>query len=87
MNNSDLLNIISKPWLDVNDIKLIADCGDSSARKIIEEIEALVTESGKKLPPSKCKLVPTSMLLDYLCIDINFIIDTAKVLEGNNYVS
>ncbi len=87
MSNSDLLKIISKPWLDINDIKLIADCGDSSARKLIEEIETRVTESGRKLPPSKRKLVPTKLVLDYLCVDINYVIENIRAMEECNYVS
>ena len=87
MSNSDLLNIINKPWLDINDIKLIANCGDSSARRIVENINTMVVDEGKILPPSKTKMVPTKLVLDYLGIDINFIIETTKVLEEKNYVS
>lgn len=87
MSNSDFLNTICKPWLDKNDIMKIANCGDSSARKIIDEICSSIIESGKKVPPSKKKIVPTQLVLNYLSIDVNFLVETTKVLEEQGYVS
>ncbi len=87
MNNNDFLKIICKPWLDIDDIKYIANCGDSSARRIIEDIRSSVVESGKKLPPSKKIIVPTKLVLDYLSIDVNFIVETTRLLEEKGYVS
>lgn len=87
MSNNELLDIISKPWLDVKDIKKIALCGDNAARKIMKEISQSILSSGKKLPPSKKKIIPTKDVLDYLGIDIDYLIEIKKILEGNTYGS
>ncbi len=85
MTNTDLLNIISKPWLDVKDVKKIALCGDNTARRIMNDIEQVIISSGKKLPPSKKKIVPTKDVVNYLNIDIDYLVSTKKILEENTY--
>ncbi len=87
MNNKELLALLEKPWLSVEDIKSICNCGDSSARKIVKDIEKQVISNGKKLPPSKKKLVPTNLVLDYLGIDMQYLIKTKQIKEENTYVS
>ena len=79
MCNEDLLKLIEKPWLSVEDIKRICECGASSARKIVKDIENQVISSGKNLPPTKKKLVPTNLVLDYLNIDVEYLRKSKEV--------
>ena len=41
---------------------------------IRREIEDKVKESGKRLPDSRCKVVPTLLVLDYLGIDVDSVL-------------
>lgn len=82
MEYQNMYNIISKPWLDTNDIKKICGCSTSSALLIRQEIEEKVLEMGKHLPISNRKVVPTEVALNYLGIDINYVYNmTLKELE------
>lgn len=87
MCNDELLKLIEKPWLSVDDIMKICECGSSSARRIAKFIEDQVISSGKNLPPSKKKLVPTNLVLDYLNIDVEYLRKAQKFKEEKAYVS
>ena len=87
MNNKELLKLIERPWLSIEDIKTICFCGDSSARKIVKDIEEQVVSNGKNLPPSKKKLVSTNLVLDYLGIDVEYLRKNQQIKEENAYVS
>ncbi len=78
MKYKDLIKIIEKPWIDINDIKIIADCGTYTATKIRREVENIVAESGKRLPTSYKKRVPTKVLLDYLDLNEDYIYHMAE---------
>lgn len=78
MSYKKLSEVISKPWVDTDDIMVIACCGKSSATKIREEIEQKIIESGKRLPLSSRKYVPTKLLLEYLGLDIDYIFSMAE---------
>lgn len=78
INYNELIEIISKPWVDTVDIGKIACCGKHSATKIRIEIEQQILDSGKKLPLSSKKCVPTKMLLEYLGLDVDYIFDMAS---------
>ncbi len=78
MNYKQLCEVISKPWVDTNDIMVIACCGKNSAIKIRLDIENQILESGKKMPLSSRKYVPTKLLLDYLGLDIEYIFNMAN---------
>lgn len=78
MNYKELSELISKPWVDTDDIMQIACCGKNSAMKIRGDIEQLLLESGKKLPLSSRKYVPTKLLLEYLGLDIDYIFSMAN---------
>lgn len=80
MSYKVLSEFISKPWVDTDDIMKIACCGKNSAIKIRLEIEQQVLNSGKKLPVSSRKYVPTRLLLDYLGMDVDYICSMAQKL-------
>jgi len=79
MNYKEMLSIISKPWLDVNDIKLLACCGRDKSAKIRDEIRKTIFDNGKKIPQSRKKIVPTQYVIKYLGLDIKFIQSMANI--------
>ena len=78
MSYKELSETISKPWVDTDDIMQIACCSKNSAIKIRVQIEEQVLNSGKKLPPSSRKFVPTKLLIEYLGLDIDYIFSMAE---------
>ncbi len=73
-----------KPWLDTNDIMLVANCGRNSAIKIRRKIEDNIVKEGKVIPPSYEKVIPTNRLMDYLGLDIDYIYKMALKEKGYN---
>ena len=78
MDYKEMSKIIKKPWIDTEGIMKIACCGKNSAIKIRIEIEKQILDSGKKMPLSSHKFVPTKLLLEYLGLDTNYIFDMAE---------
>ena len=74
----EMKNIISKVWLNVDDIMKLAQCGKHSATNIRNEIEEQIIASGKKLPTGIYKCVPTKLVLDYLGLDEDYIFTMAE---------
>ncbi len=73
MKYTDLVNIISKPWVNARDISKLANCGLSNAIKIRNAIAKQIIDNGYKLPHAKSKIVPTKNALEYLGLDIEYI--------------
>ena len=71
--------IVSKQWANVNDIKQLCGNGLDKARKIRNEIELDILASGKKLLGGKEKKVPMSKVIDYLNLDIDYIVKMAML--------
>lgn len=74
----EMKNIISKVWLNVDDIMKLAQCGKHSATNIRNEIEEQIVANGKKLPTGIYKCVPTKLVLDYLGLDVDYIFTMAE---------
>ena len=77
MTYLDLFNIISESWISVTGIRKIARCSRDTAIVIRNKIDEQIISSGKGLPQCKAKYVPTRLVLDYLNLDANYIIDMA----------
>lgn len=77
MSYLDLFKIVSKPWASINEIRVIANCGRDSAIKIRNEIENKLQKEGKILPTGKTIVVPMKNVIDFLGLDMNYIIDMA----------
>ena len=71
------LKVISKQWAGVQDIMILADCGEAKASKIRKEIEQDIRDEGKKLP--KDKVVPMARVVKKLWINEERIIKYAKI--------
>lgn len=80
MSYVEMKELISKVWLDVDDIMLLAQCGKHSATNIRNEIEEQIVASGKKVPTGARKCVPTKLVLEYLGLDIDYICTMAERL-------
>lgn len=74
MSNEYVCSLIDKVWLNTGDIQKLCGCSRNSAMTIRREIEDKVKESGKRLPDSRCKVVPTLLVLDYLGIDVDSVL-------------
>lgn len=74
MSNEYVCSLIDKVWLNTEDIRTLCGCSRNSAMAIRREIEDKVKESGKRLPDSKQKVVPTLLVLDYLGIDVDSVL-------------
>ena len=80
MDYVEMLELISKVWIDADDIMRLAQCGKHSATNIRNEIEEQIIASGKKVPTGARKCVPTKLVLEYLGLDIDFICSMAERL-------
>lgn len=75
----DMLVLLSKQWATVQDIMKIGTLGRNKARDIKNEIEREVKDSGKRLPNN---LVPIEKVIDYLKINLDFLVDVMKSKNG-----
>lgn len=78
MSYLELYQIISKPWASIKEIGLIANCGRDTAIKIRNNIAEEIIKDGKKLPSSKTIVVPTKKVIEYLGLDLDYIINMAN---------
>lgn len=84
MSSIELMNIFSKQWANVNDIKKIASCGRDNAILIRNNIIKDIENKGYKLPISKEKLVPMEYVINYLNINVDYIYSMAKKEKNIN---
>lgn len=77
MNYKEMSKIISKVWINSDDIMKICNCGKNTAIKIRRDVEKSIIDSGKLVPPSMVKFVPTKLVLEYIGLDENYIFEMA----------
>ena len=82
MDYKYVCSLIDKVWLNTEDIQKLCNCSIKSAMDIRREVEDKIKESGKRLPTAKCKVVPTMIVLDYLGIDVNTVLDVSTKGKG-----
>lgn len=78
MSSLEIINVLSKPWADVNDIKKIANCGRDKASLIRDDIRNNIVKEGNLLPICKSKLIPMERLVKYLNLNIDYIYSMAE---------
>ena len=78
MHNLEMMNLLSKQWADVNDIKKIALCGRDKASIIRDNIRDKIIKKGMRLPETKTKLVPMKYVIDYFSIDLDYVSKMAE---------
>ena len=81
MSNEYVCSLIDKVWLNTDDIQKLCSCSRNSAMTIRKEEENIVKESGKRIPVSKYRVVPTLLVLDYLGIDVDTVLNLNKKKE------
>ena len=82
MDYKYVCSLIDKVWLNTEDIQKLCNCSRKSAMDIRREVEDKIKESGKRLPTAKCQVVPTMILLDYLGIDVNTVLNVSTKGKG-----
>ena len=78
MNYKEMLEIISKVWINSSDIMRLCNCGRNTANKIRHDVAKIITDSGKVIPPSVVKYVPTKLVLEYIGLDEDYIFKMAS---------
>lgn len=51
---------------------------ENTANKIRHDVEKIITDSGKVIPPSVVKYVPTKLVLEYIGLDEDYIFKMAS---------
>lgn len=80
MNYKEMMELVSKVWVNSNDIMRLCNCGKNTAIKIRQDIEKNIVEEGKLIPPSMTKYVPTKLVLEYLGLDEDYIFKMASMI-------
>ena len=70
MNAKETLDLISKPWCNLNDIMLLAQVGRNSALKIKKEIKCNFYKDNKLI---STRLLPMNAVVEYLNLDIKYL--------------
>mgnify|MGYP004528265493 FL=1 len=79
MTAKETLDLISKQWCDLNDLRKLTGLGKNSASKLKSEIRISLLNKGYQLPS---KLLPMNEVVNYLKININYLQKMSK--EGIN---
>ena len=77
MNYKEMAHVVSKVWINSDDIMKICNCGKNTAIQIRQDVEKTITESGKLVPPSMTKYVPKKLVLEYIGLDEDYIFKMA----------
>lgn len=75
MNARETLNLISKQWCDLNDLRKLTWLGKNNAIKLKNEIRIDLENKGYLLPN---KLLPMNEVVSYLKINISYLQKMAK---------
>ena len=79
MNAKETLNLISKQWCDVNDLRKLTGLGKNSVNKLKNEIRIDLINKGYQLPS---KLLPMNEVVSYLKINIGYLQKMAKEITN-----
>lgn len=79
MTAKETLDLISKQWCDLNDLRKLTGLGKNSASKLKNEIRINLLNKGYQL---SSKLLPMNEVVNYLKININYLQRMSK--EGIN---
>ena len=78
MSYKEMAEMVTKVWINSDVIMRLLNCGKNSAIKIRESIEKEIIDSGKLIPPSMTKYVPTKLVLERVGLDANYILEMAS---------
>ena len=77
MNYKEMAELVSKVWINSDGIMQLCNCGKNTAIKIRQDVEREIIDSGKLIPPSMTKYVPTQLVLERVGLDANYILEMA----------
>lgn len=81
MNYKEMADVVSKVWINSDDIMRICHCGKNTAIRIRQDVEKAIMEKGKLVPPSMTKYVPTKLVLEYVGLDEDYIFRMASLIS------
>ncbi len=76
LSANEILSLLETQWLGNKEIGLLACCGINKALEIRKKIEDKLKIENYYLPTG---LVPTSEVIDFLHIDVNYLKKIAKI--------
>lgn len=79
MNARETLNLISKQWCDLNDLRQLTGLGKNNAIKLKNEIKINLMNKGYLLPN---RLLPMNEVVSYLKINISYLQKMAKEITN-----
>ena len=77
MNAKETLELISKQWCDLNDLRKLTGLGKNNASKLKNEIRGSLINKGYYIPN---KLLPMNEVVSYLKINVSYLQKMAKEL-------
>lgn len=75
MNAKETLEIIAKPWCNLQDLQRLSQLGETKASKLRNEIKKCLEDQGYILPKY---LLPMAEVVKYLKIDVKYLEERAK---------
>ena len=75
MSATETLQLISKQWCDLNDLRKLTGLGKNSTSKLRNQIKNDLTNKGYLLPS---RLLPMNEVVSYLKINISYLQKMAK---------
>ena len=82
ITTNEIIELSTKQWADIKDIKMLACVGDNKAYKIKNEIIKDLKNKGYTLPKN---LIPMDVLLKHLKINLNYHMKLKKQIRGWYY--
>ena len=76
-NAKEMLEVLKKPWLNTQDLKILSGTSIDKARELKKQIAKRLIEEEKCLLPSG--LVPTDKVIEYLHINIEYLKTMAEL--------
>ncbi len=76
MNAKETLKILSKQWIDIEDLKKLSGSGINTAYRLKKEIEDICLDKGYFIPNG---LLPTNEVVLFLKIDIAYLKQMSEV--------
>ncbi len=82
MNAQETLEILSKPWCNLQDLQKLSQLGETKASKLRNDIKKNLENQGYILPKH---LLPMVEVVRYLKIDIKYLEGRAKAKNYEEY--
>ena len=78
MNYVEVYELLSKPFITIDEIASILGCSRNSVTAIVKQVEKEIKQDGLLLPPSRKKLLPTEKVTKVIGIDYETVYQRAS---------